>query len=85
MKDEKQIKMTFLGNSGVGKSSLMATILKPKSQTNGSSIDKPNKEADYLHVNYVDAYLECLNKKYKVNIVEPVGSIKKMDDNYMKN
>jgi putative ribosome biogenesis GTPase RsgA len=38
--NDKQIKMTFLGNSGVGKSTFMSNLLKPKNQSNSNIIDK---------------------------------------------
>jgi GTP-binding protein EngB required for normal cell division len=50
--------MTFLGNSGVGKSTFMSNLLKPKNQviltpTDKSKIAKPN---EYLNANEIDVY-----------------------------
>jgi putative ribosome biogenesis GTPase RsgA len=48
MKDEKGIKMTFIGNSGVGKSTFISNLLKPKNQPNDKQ--KQLKQNDYINI-----------------------------------
>jgi GTPase SAR1 family protein len=65
MIDEKQIKITLVGSSGVGKSTFMESLIKPKKH---SEIAK-RQLASNNPVNEIDIRTSILNKKYRINIV----------------